>query len=93
MTNMIFCQRLKQDAQALEKAPFPGDVGQRILENISKKAWSEWLTHQTMLINENRLSMIDVKSRQFLKDEMIIFLFSGGAKKPDGYTPIEPKDA
>lgn len=92
MTQTIFCKKLQMDAPALEKAPFPGELGQTILENISKQAWNDWLNHQTMLINEYRLSMIEPKSRQFLKDEMNAFLFGEGGTKPDGYTPVENAD-
>lgn len=75
MTEMVFCQKLNKEAQALPRAPYPGELGQRILENISQEAWSLWLGHQTMLINEYRLSLIDPKSREFLEKEMIKFLF------------------
>lgn len=87
MTKTIFCTKLKTDAEALERAPFPGELGQKILDNISKQAWSDWLSHQTMLINEYRLSMIEPKSRQFLKEEMNAFLFEDKGTKPQGYTP------
>ncbi len=87
MTQTIFCQKLKQDLQALDKAPYPGELGEKILANISKQAWQEWLSHQTMLINEHRLSMIDPKARQFLVEEMSKFLFGEGSEKPEGYTP------
>lgn len=87
MSRTVFCVKLKADAEALEKAPFPGELGQKILDNISKQAWSDWLSHQTMLINEYRLSMIEPKSRQFLKEEMNAFLFEDKGAKPQGYTP------
>lgn len=89
MTDLIFCKRLKKDAAPLLKPPFPGALGKEIFENISKQAWSEWVTHQTMLINEYRLSMIEAKSRQFLKEEMNKFLFGEGTDKPAGFTPLE----
>ena len=87
VSQKVFCARLQQEAEALEKAPFPGALGEKILSNISKQAWQEWLNHQTMLINEYRLSMVDPKARQFIKEEMNKFLFDGGADKPQGYTP------
>ncbi len=75
MTEMIFCQKLNKESQALPRAPYPGELGQRILENISQEAWNQWLGQQTILINEYRLSLIDPKSREFLEKEMIKFLF------------------
>jgi Fe-S cluster biosynthesis and repair protein YggX len=87
MTSLLFCKKLKEELPAMAKAPFPGELGQKILNSISKQAWSQWLTHQTMLINEYRLSMIEAKARQFLKEEMVKFLFEEGAEKPQGYTP------
>ncbi len=87
MPDTVLCKRLKQEAPALEKAPFPGELGQKILDNISKPAWKEWLNHQTMLINEYRLSMIDPKAKSFLKEEMEKFLFGEGSDAPQGFTP------
>jgi Fe-S cluster biosynthesis and repair protein YggX len=87
MTKTIFCKRLQKEAEPLSKAPFPGELGEKILQNISKQAWNEWLNHQTMLINEYRLSMIDPKARNFLKEEMQKYLFDGADEKPQGYTP------
>lgn len=71
----IHCLKLKRTAAGLEQPPMPGELGQRIYEHISKEAWQAWLTQQTMLINENRLSMIDTKARQFLLQTMEKFLF------------------
>jgi len=62
-------------------------VGKRVFDNIGKTAWAAWLAHQTMLINENRLSPLDPKHRAFLQAEMEKFLFEGGAEKPAGYQP------
>ncbi len=90
MTRMIYCEKLGKEAEGLEAPPYPGEIGQRIYKHISKQAWLAWLNHQTMLINEYRLSLIDPKSRQFLEQEMEKFLFGGGSDKPTGYTP--PKD-
>jgi Fe-S cluster biosynthesis and repair protein YggX len=85
----IYCQKLKTDSEALDYAPYPGELGQKILTHISKKAWKMWLEHQTMLINENRLNMLDFKARQFLMNEMEKFLFGEGSEKPAGYVPLE----
>ncbi len=74
-TTTIFCQKLKQDLPALVRAPLPGEIGERILAHISQQAWKEWLGYQTMLINENRLSLADARARQYLRTQMEIFLF------------------
>lgn len=87
MTRMIHCKKLQKEAEGLERAPYPGALGQRIFEEISQEAWQLWLNHQTMLINEYRLSMLDPKARKFLADEMERFLFGEGSAKPAGYTP------
>lgn len=87
MTKIIFCTKLKKDAEALDYAPFPGPLGQRIQQEISQEAWNLWISHQTMLINEYRLNLIDPKSRQFLKEEMDKFFFGQGSDKPAGFSP------
>ncbi|HEX3894786.1 MAG TPA: oxidative damage protection protein [Rudaea sp.] len=87
MTRTVFCSRLKREADALTFAPYPGELGKRIYDNISKEAWSQWLAHQTMLINENRLSPLDPKARKFLEGEMEKFLFGIGSEAPVGYVP------
>ena len=71
----LYCQKLKHQAEALPEAPYPGKMGEKIFANISKPAWDMWLAHQTMLINEYRLSMADPKARAFLNKEMHKFLF------------------
>lgn len=86
MNRMIFCKKLGQEAEALSEAPYPGELGQEIYNNISKAAWESWLGHQTMLINEYRLSLIDPESRSFLEKEMQKFLFGAGSEKPEGFT-------
>ena len=87
MTRMIFCKKLNIQAEGLDSPPYPGELGQEIYENISKQAWAEWLAHQTMVINENRLNLLDEEARRFLREEMKKFLFEGGAEKPSGYVP------
>lgn len=88
-TNTIFCEKLKIDAEALATQPYPGELGQRIFTHISKPAWQQWLNHQTMLINEYRLNMLDTSARTFLVTEMEKFLFGEGSEKPAGYVPEE----
>ncbi|MBN2873270.1 MAG: oxidative damage protection protein [Halothiobacillaceae bacterium] len=83
----VFCQRLQCEAEALPKPPYPGELGERIYNNISKAAWQQWLSHQTMLINEYRLTPVDPKAREFLVREMERFLFEGQEEKPEDYVP------
>jgi len=90
MSETIFCVYLQRDAERLPRQPWPGELGQRIYQQISKSAWQEWLAHQTMLINENRLSPLEPEHRLFLEKEMEKFLFAGGAEKPEGYQPPDP---
>lgn len=85
----VFCEKLQRDAEGLDFAPWPGELGQQIYNGISKEAWAQWLAHQTMLINENRLSPLDPSTRKFLATEMQKFLFGGGSDKPEGYVPPE----
>lgn len=85
MARTIYCSYLQRESEGLDRIPYPGDLGQRIYDNISKDAWQQWVRHQTMLLNEYRLSPIDPKARKFLVEEMEKFLFGGGAQKPEGY--------
>jgi len=85
----IFCEKLQRDAEGLDFAPYPGPLGKRIFEHVSKAAWRAWLAHQTMLINENRLSPLDPNARKFLEAEMEKFLFGAGSAAPAGYVPPE----
>ena len=78
MTRTVQCVLLKKEAPGLDRAPYPGALGQRIFESVSKEAWQRWVGHQTMLLNEYRLSPIDPKARKFLEEEMEKFLFSNG---------------
>ena len=89
MARMVRCVKLGRDAEGLEFAPLPGEVGQRIYERVSKQAWREWLAHQTMLINENRLNIRDPEARRFLSAEMEKHLFGEGSEKPAGYVAPE----
>ena len=87
MARTIFCIKLQQEAEGLDYAPAPGDLGKRIFENVSKQAWADWLKHQTMLINENRLSPVNPKHRQYLEEQMEKYFFGEGADKVSGYVP------
>ena len=85
MTRMVQCVKLGREAEGLEKPPYPGELGQRIFENVSKEAWQQWLKHQTMLINEYRLVAFEPKARKFLVSEMEKYFFGGGSKAPEGF--------
>lgn len=89
MTRLIYCTKLKKEAEALDRPPYAGQLGEKIYKNICKEAWGLWLKHQTMLINEYRLSLIDTKAREFLVQEMEKFLFGEGSDKPTGFIPPE----
>ena len=84
---MVYCQKLQKEAEPMGFAPVPGDLGQRILENISNEAWQLWMKHQTMLINEKHLSLADIESRKYLTEEMEKFLFGGDYDQVEGYVP------
>lgn len=92
MTKQVFCVKLKQEATGMDTAPFPGPLGEKIFNQVSKEAWKMWLGHQTMLINEYRLSLIDPKSREFLQTEMQNYFFGSGSEKPTGFTPKESSE-
>lgn len=92
MSSMMECAYLKKQTEGLAKPPFPGELGQKIFSTISKEAWQLWLNHQTMLINEYRLSLIDPEARTFLLREMENFLFGNGSEKPAGFVAKIPLD-
>ena len=85
MSRMVNCVKLGREAEGLDRAPYPGPLGERIFENVSKEAWQQWLKQQTMLINEYRLSPIDPKSRTFLEEQMEKFFFGEGAETPPDF--------
>ena len=88
MPRTVFCVKLNKEAPGLNAAPYPGELGKKILANISQEAWQQWLKHQTLLINENRLSLADPSARAFLATEMEAFLFGTGSSKPSGFVPL-----
>lgn len=87
MTRLVQCVKLNKEAEGLAQPPLPGELGLRVYEAVSKEAWQLWINHQTMLINENRLSMIDPNARTFLMAELEKFFFGEGSQKPSGYVP------
>jgi Fe-S cluster biosynthesis and repair protein YggX len=91
MTRTVHCKKYQQEMEGLDKPPYPGSKGQEIFEHVSKQAWQEWLSHQTMLINERELNMVDPEARKFLQQEMDKFLAGEDYAKADGYVPPEAK--
>ena len=87
MARTVNCSHLKKEAEGLDYAPYPGDLGKRIYATISKEAWQLWMRHQTMLVNENRLNLADQRARQYLARQMELFLFGEGVEQPAGYVP------
>jgi Fe-S cluster biosynthesis and repair protein YggX len=84
---MVNCVLLKREAEGLERLTYPGDLGQRIFDNVSQEAWQNWVKQQTILMNEYRLSPINPKDRTFLEEEMDKFFFGSGASKIDNFVP------
>ncbi|MGH8728218.1 MAG: oxidative damage protection protein [Burkholderiales bacterium] len=87
MPRTVNCVKLGPGAEGLDFPPYPGELGKRIFENVSKAAWGEWLERQKMLINENRLNLADSKSRQYLAQQMERHFFGEGADVASGYVP------
>ena len=87
MTRMVNCVKLKKEAEGLDRPTYPGDLGKRIFDNVSKEAWQAWIRQQTMLINEYRLSPVDPKARKFLEEQMEKFFFGDGSVTPPDYKP------
>ena len=87
MTRTVHCVKLGKEAEGLERPPYPGELGKRIYENVSKEGWQLWLRHQTMLINEYRLTPVDPKARKFLEEEMEKFFFGEGSSAPEDFVP------
>jgi Fe-S cluster biosynthesis and repair protein YggX len=90
MARTVQCVYLKREAEGLDFTVYPGDLGKRIYDNVSKEAFEAWKKHQTMLVNENRLNLADARSRQYLARQMESFFFGGGAEQPAGYVPPAP---
>ena len=87
MSRTVNCVLLKKEAEGLDFAPYPGELGQKIYDNVSKEAWQQWLAHQTILINEYRLTPIEPEARKFLEKEMEKFFFGEGSAAPKEYVP------
>ncbi len=87
MSRMVMCVKLGRAAEGLERQTYPGPLGQRIYENVSKEAWQGWIKYQTMLVNENRLNLADSKARKYLAEQMENYFFGAGTQMPSGYIP------
>ena len=87
MSRTVFCRKYQEELEGLDRPPYPGPKGQDIFENISKKAWQAWTDHQTMIINEKHLSLMDPSTREFLQTEMEKFMTGGDYEKAEGYVP------
>jgi Fe-S cluster biosynthesis and repair protein YggX len=85
LNRKVHCVILKREAEGLEFVPWAGDLGQRIFEQVSKEAWQQWLAHQTMLINEKHLSLVNPEHKAYLAAQMEAFFFGAGADQPDGW--------
>ena len=85
MTRTVHCVKLDKEAEGLATPPYPGELGQRIFDSVSREAWQLWLRHQTILINEHRISPIDPEARKFLEAEMEKFFFGDGSDLPGGF--------
>ena len=91
MARMVNCIKLGREAEGLDFPTYPGDLGKRIFENVSRQAWQQWLEHQKMLVNENRLSLADKKAREYLAQQMDKYFFGSGADVAAGYVPPSSK--
>ena len=91
MARMVKCIKLGREAEGLDFLPYPGELGKRIYENVSKEAWQGCLRHQTMLINENRLNLADPRARQYLAEQLEKHFFGEGADTASGYVPPQSK--
>jgi Fe-S cluster biosynthesis and repair protein YggX len=91
MARMVFCKKYQREMEGLATAPYPGPKGQEVFEHVSKQAWQEWQAHQTLLINERRLSLMDPETRKFLQAEMDKFFSGEDVAQAEGYVPPEQK--
>ncbi len=87
MSRIVNCVKLGREAEGLDLPPLPGELGRKVYESVSKEAWQGWVKHQTMLINENRLNLADLRARQYLSLQLQNYFFGEGADMPQGYVP------
>ena len=91
MSRMVQCVKLNKEAEGLEYMPYPGELGQKVYDNVSQEGWKMWVGHQTMLLNEYRLSPVDPKARKFLEEEMDKFFFGEGSEAPKEFVDPNAK--
>ncbi len=91
MARMVQCVKLNKEAEGLEYLPYPGELGQKVYDNVSQEGWQMWVGHQTMLMNEYRLTPVDPKARKFLEDEMEKFFFGEGSEVPKEFVTPDAK--
>ena len=87
MSRMVFCKKYKKEMEGLDAPPYPGAKGQEVFDNVSKQAWADWQSHQTMLINEKHLSLVDAEARKYLQGEMDKYFSGEDYDKAEGYVP------
>ncbi len=87
MAHMVFCSKYKEELEGLEEPPFDSEFGQKIYNNVSQKAWKEWVDHQKMLLNEYRLQPWTREAQEFLIKQMEIYFFGEGVSLPADYVP------
>lgn len=87
MTRTVMCRKYHEELPGLDRAPFPGPRGEDIFQNVSQKAWQAWQAHQTMIINERRLNMMNADDRKFLQEEMEKFFSGEDFAQAEGYVP------
>ncbi len=87
MARLVRCIKLGREMEGLDFQPYPGALGKRIFDNVSKEAWAGWIQHQTMLVNENRLNLADIKARKYLAEQLEAYFFGDGAEQPLGHVP------
>tara|TARA_Y100001968_G_scaffold329485_1_gene378919 strand:- start:2085 stop:2351 length:267 start_codon:yes stop_codon:yes gene_type:complete len=88
MERIVFCKKYKEELPGLDNPPYPGPKGQEIFLSVSRRAWEEWLNHQTMLINEGKLNLQEKKSRAWLNGQMELFLTNGDYSIPKGFKDV-----
>lgn len=87
MSRTVLCRKYKEELEGLDKAPYPGPKGEEIFNTVSKRAWQEWTNHQTMIINEKHMNLMDPATRKLLQEEMEKFMDGGDYIKAEGYVP------
>ena len=91
MARMVNCIKLKREAEGLDFPPYPGELGKKLYQGVSKEAWKQWQVQQKMLVNENRLNLADIKARKYLEEQMDRHFFGEGADAAAGYVPPQAK--